>query len=125
MNPFWNATTPDKTKLDLACSILQKAIRRGEETAAVWAIKEIYRGKKQKLFGCDIWRKLYIYAGEEVGLADNLMPLRLQDLEYASKRIAMTANTECVTKDADLLYLIMAVMILCRVKKSQPRREGH
>jgi hypothetical protein len=125
MNPFWSATTPDGTKLDYACSILQKAIRRGEETAAIWATKQIYLGKKAKRYGCDLWRKLYIYAAEEVGLADIIMPLRLTDLERIADRIAVTSTDE-VTSNADMLYYVMAVLILCRARKSRGCNEaGH
>jgi replication-associated recombination protein RarA len=119
MNPFWSAKTPDGTKLDLAVSMLQKCVRRGREADAIYLVKQLYHGGKQRLFACDIWRKLYIYAGEEVGLADILLPMRLQDLERSADRIAASGQQDGVTKDADLLYLIMAVMILCRVKKSR------
>lgn len=119
MNPYWSAKTPDGTKLDLAVSMLQKCVRRGREADAIYLVKQLYHGGKQRLFACDIWRKLYIYAGEEVGLADILLPMRLQDLERAADRIAVSGQQDGVTKDADLLYLIMAVMILCRVKKSR------
>jgi replication-associated recombination protein RarA len=119
MKPYWSAKIPDGTKLDLAVSMLQKCVRRGREADAIYLIKQLYHGRKQKLFACDIWRKLYIYAGEEVGLADILLPMRLQDLERAADRIAVSAQQDGVTKDAGLLYLVMAVMILCRVKKSR------
>jgi replication-associated recombination protein RarA len=99
--------------------MLQKCVRRGREADAIYLVKQLYHGGKQRLFACDIWRKLYIYAGEEVGLADILLPMRLQDLERSADRIAASGQQDGVTKDADLLYLIMAVMILCRVKKSR------
>src|SRR5208337_513189 len=126
MNPYWSAETPDKTKLDYAVSMLQKCIRRGREADAIYLLKQLYHGRKQKLFACDIWRKLYIYAGEEVGLADILMPLRLTDLERCAERVAGNGQRDGVTKHADLLYYIMAVKILCRVKKSRGVNEaGH
>lgn len=117
-NPYWSAKTPDGTKLDYAVSMLQKCVRRGREADAIYLVKELYHGKKQGLFGCDIWRKLYIYAAEDAGLADILLPLRLQDLERAANRINAVQG-DGITQDADLLYLVMAVMILCRVKKSR------
>lgn len=119
MKPYWSAHTPDGTKLDYAVSMLQKCVRRGREKDAVYLIKQLYHGRKRKMFNCDIWRKLHIYAAEDVGLADILMPMRLADLERAADRIAVTGQHDGVTRNADLLYLIMAVMILCRVKKSR------
>jgi len=54
------------------------------------------------------------------------MPLRLTDLERCAERLAGNGQRDGVTKHADLLYYIMAVKILCRVKKSRGVNEaGH
>jgi len=51
---------------------------------------------------------------------------RLLDLEQCAKRVATNGDSQVVTKNADLLYLIKAVKILCRVKKSRGVNEaGH
>jgi replication-associated recombination protein RarA len=119
MNPYWSAKTPDGQRLDETVSKLQKCVRRGREADAIYLVKQLYFGRKQKLFGCDIWRKLHIYAAEEVGLADILLPMRLQDLERAADRVNAMGQHDGITQHADLMYVVMAVMILCRVKKSR------
>jgi hypothetical protein len=42
MKPIWNGTvvTPDGTRADLAKSLLQKCIRRGRESNAVYYAKQ-------------------------------------------------------------------------------------
>jgi replication-associated recombination protein RarA len=113
MQPIWSARTPDGRKADEVISMLQKCVRRGLEGDALYLVKQLYHGRKQKMFGCDIWRHLLVYSVEDVGLADVTMVSRILDLERAAKRV--------VSKDhnADLLMIVEAVMILCRTEKSR------
>jgi hypothetical protein len=117
MQPVWSGLTPDGMKADLVVSSLQKCIRRGLEGDAVYFVKQLYNGRKQRTFGCDIWRRLFIISVEDVGLADIIMPLRLVDLERVAKRVG-TYN------DADLLPVVEAVLLLCRAPKSRVVDDG-
>jgi hypothetical protein len=83
MQPIWSATTPDKTTTaGLAKSLVQKCIRRGRESDAVYFAKQLYLGRKKRIHGCDIWKRLIIISVEDIGVADILMPLRIEDLAW-------------------------------------------
>ena len=55
-HPFWSASTPSGEKLKYVKSILQKSIRRGKEDCAVWAVTEMYTGRRLGMFDCEIGR---------------------------------------------------------------------
>jgi len=46
LRPFWSAKCPDETKVDLAKSAMQTAIRRGKEKAACYWIRQMYFANK-------------------------------------------------------------------------------
>ena len=108
MQPIWSATTPDEGKADVAVSSLQKCIRRGLEADAIYFAKQLYFGRKQRTFGCDIWRRLLIISVEDIGPADILMPIRITDLE----RVALWNTSE-------LRMIVEAVVHLARASKSR------
>src|SRR3954452_2722868 len=62
-------TSPEPKPLDispwLAMSLLQKAIRRGEEAYALQAAAALLRDSPERL-----WRRLGLIAFEDIGLAD-------------------------------------------------------
>ncbi len=59
--------TPDGTDLRVAVSALIKALRRGQELEGYYWAKQIEAGG----FWRYLWRRLRIFASEDVGLGDN------------------------------------------------------
>jgi replication-associated recombination protein RarA len=93
-------------------SALQKCIRRGlEEQALFWATELDIAG-----FGEYVWKRLRIIASEDVGLADSAV---------ASTILALYQNWREQAKKKDVrhaperLFLVHAVLILCRAPKSR------
>jgi hypothetical protein len=82
-----------------------ECIRSGREADAVYLAKQLY-GERQQL-----WRDLSTCA---VGAWDAMMPLRFEDLERLAKRVG---NHDPDHKP-DLLMIVHAAMLLCRVQKS-------
>jgi hypothetical protein len=84
-------------------SALQKAIRRGEETRALyWAQELMESGETYRM-----WRRLIVIAAEDVGVADPDMVMRIWAMNQAHN----------VGREANIPFL--AVMLLCRAKKNR------
>lgn len=122
--PFWSATTPCGKKLKYVKSVLQKAIRRGKEHAAIWALNEIYVGRRLGMFNANIWRSLIIIGLEDIGPAFRPLMHELRDLQWAQKQIVVPRTTGGVTVDADRLAFVQAVLLMCRCKKSRANNEA-
>jgi replication-associated recombination protein RarA len=92
-------------------SALHKDIRRGNEYEALfWAVKMRSMGKKQ----CTrLWNKLKIIASEDIGPANPMMPVIIETLEKQYSD-AMKRRS-----DTYRLFLVNAVVILARSKKSR------
>jgi len=73
--PPWSAKTPDGTKVDVARSAAQKAVRDGDENAGVYWIRQLYRA------GQDVWKALSIFAVEEIGVADRSVKSQVPELQ--------------------------------------------
>lgn len=93
-------------------SALQKSIRRGEEDCALYFTVELYESN----FDEYLWKRLRIIASEDVGLAEPLMPATIQAL-YQSYQDQKKKKDE--KHRPERLYLIHAVLLLCRAKKSR------
>ena len=117
-HPFWSASTPSGEKLKYVKSILQKSIRRGKEDSAIWAVNEMYVGRRLGMFDCDIWRSLIIMAMEDIGLAHRNLLRELRDLKWAQEYVVVSTKTG-ITKDADRLAFIQAVLLMCRCQHSR------
>ena len=89
-------------------SAFQKAIRRGEEELAVqWAIElETYNTHL-------LWKRLEIIASEDIGPANDMMAILVGNLRYKYDS-AVKGKSQ-----AYRLYLIHAVLSLCRSEKSR------
>jgi hypothetical protein len=124
-HPFWTASTPSGEKLKYVKSILQKAIRRGKEHAAVWAINEMYMGRRMGMFNCDIWRSLIVIGLEDIGPAYRPLMRELRDLKWAQEYVERPITTGGVTVHADRLAFIQAVLLMCRCKKSRAVNEAY
>ncbi len=107
--PPWcpDAKTPDGTQVDVAISALQKAVRDCDEVVAVYWVRQLY------LAGAKMWKRLHVYAAEDVGLADLSVKTHILELEQAAEKCKGGGKTR------DLLHIVEAVMILCRAKKSR------
>jgi replication-associated recombination protein RarA len=90
-------------------SALQKAVRRGEERAALWWASELDLAG----FGGYVFRRLRIMASEDVGLADPEAVLLVNALW------THWAEAKKTKHEAELpLFLAHAVIVLARAKKS-------
>ena len=95
-----------------ASSALQKSIRRGlEREAMFWASELDLSG-----YGNYVWKRLRIIASEDVGLADPQAVLLTRALyeNWLEQRKADKGDSETCA-----LYLLHAVMVLARAKKSR------
>jgi replication-associated recombination protein RarA len=94
-------------------SAMQKAIRRGEETAALfWATELDLAG-----FGNYVFKRLRIIASEDVGLADPYMPATIRAL-YDSWQ-ELTKEYKGKPRQPARMFLTHAVLLLVRAKKSR------
>ncbi len=92
-------------------SAMQKSIRRGlEEDALFWASELDLSG-----YGNYVWKRLRIIASEDVGLASSVcVQIRALYDNWVEAR-KEEGKKECAGK----LFLVHAVLLLCRVKKSR------
>ena len=96
-------------------SALQKCIRRGlEEEALYWAI-ELYNSG----FSEYVWKRLQIITSEDVGLAEPAMVSEIEALYQMFLRQAKKTKASEDKNAPERLYLVHAVMKLCRAKKSR------
>jgi replication-associated recombination protein RarA len=93
-------------------SAMQKCIRRGlEDDALFWATELDLSG-----FGEYVWKRLKIIASEDVGLADNSAALTIFALYQDWREQKKKADEKHAP---ERLFLIHAVMVLARAKKSR------
>jgi hypothetical protein len=123
-HPFWSASCPCEKKLKYVKSVLQKSIRRGYEHAALWALNEMYMGRRLGMFDCNIWRSLTIIGLEDIGMAYRPLMGELRNLEWAQRSIEVPIKSRGVTVNADRLAFVQAVLLMCRCKKSRANDEA-
>lgn len=91
-------------------SALQKAIRRGQEEAAVyWALEMDNSG-----FTAYAFRRLAVIASEDVGLAEPTMPAVIEALRSSWERERQHRKGA-----RGGLFLVHATLALCRARKSR------
>ena len=95
-----------------AASALQKSIRRNEEDCALFFAVELYESG----FAEYVWKRLKIISSEDVGLAEPFMPATIHAL-YQSYLDQKKKKDE--KNRPERLFLIHAVLLLCRAKKSR------
>lgn len=103
---------PDGTPLKVAVSALIKTLRRGQEVEALYWARQI-----EARYGKYVWRRLRIFASEDVGLGD----------PHAAVLVASLADTYRVLADErqkkthpiDRSPLTHAVLYLARAEKSR------
>ncbi len=92
-------------------STLQKAIRRGDESRALFFSTEVILSGKDEA----IWRRLKVITSEDVGLATLSAPAIIESLHSGYKE----AKKQKKDSKPERLMIIHAVLFLCRCKKSR------
>jgi hypothetical protein len=103
-------TVPDGTPLNEAVSILIKELRRGRELEALYWARQI-EGSYHKY----VWRRLAIFAAEDVGLGNPLAVVIVQSLAMAYD----TEKRDSSRGKPDGNLITMAVMVLARSMKNR------
>ena len=94
---------------DEAASALQKSVRRGQESDALYFALEL----SDSGYTAYVWRRLLVITSEDVGLAEPTMPATI----HALHQNALTL--EAKRKGSGRLPLVHAVLLLSRAKKSR------
>jgi len=90
-------------------SALQKCVRRGLELEAVHFAVEL-----EEFNPTALWNRLEIIASEDVGCANLLMPLLIENLHRSYLK-----SKEKLNDDSYRLFLVNAVVCLCRSPHSR------
>lgn len=108
----YNLQTKNKYELFVCSSAMQKSIRRGDEMGALfWALE-----LSESRFGEYAWRRLKVIASEDIGLAEPFLPAVIHALyEFYKDQLKKSTGT----KHSERLFLVHAVLLLCRAKKSK------
>jgi replication-associated recombination protein RarA len=88
-------------------SALQKAIRRGQEKAALYWATELTLSE----YGNHLWKRLRIIASEDIGIADSNVAVQVRALYDNWKDFGQDTSGE--------LFTVQAVLILVRAPKSR------
>lgn len=104
--------TKNKYKFFECSSALQKAIRRNIEKDALFFMTELYLSG----YGEYVWKRLKIIVSEDVGLAEPNMAANIHALYmmYNEQKVKSKG-----AKTPERLFLVQAVVMLCRAKKSR------
>lgn len=94
-------------------SALQKAVRRGEEEIALYFTVELFNSGYENY----LWKRMKIYASEDIGLAFPTMPLLINTLQQSFE--AQKKENKPDSTRPERLFLIHAMLLLIRSKKSR------
>lgn len=93
-------------------SALQKALRRGEEEAALfWAVELDESGYAEYL-----WKRLRIICSEDVGPAEPHLPATLRALYESWRELKAKADDK---HRPERLFIVHAIILLARARKSR------
>jgi hypothetical protein len=106
----YQRTVPDGTLLSDAVSILIKELRAGHELEALYWARQI-----EDKFYKYVWRRLEIFACEDVGLANPFLIV----IVGALKSAYMTHRAESSKDKPDTNIIAMAVLLLARSAKNR------
>ena len=110
--PMYNLQTNNKYDMFICSSAMQKSIRRGDEDGALfWAIE-----LSESRFGDYVWRRLRAITSEDIGLAEPLMTAVINALHESYREQAKKSTG---VKHPERLFLVHAVLLLCRARKSK------
>lgn len=102
--------TPDGTPLNEAVSLLIKELRRGKELNALYWATQI-----EENFWKYLWRRLLIFAAEDVGIGTPYAIASVHALAEAYSRVKKESRAK--TPDGNLVS--MAVLLLARCDKNR------
>jgi MgsA AAA+ ATPase C terminal len=102
--------TADGTALDVAVSSLIKSLRRGREVEAFYWASQI-----ERRFPLYVWRRLGVFAAEDVGIADPQAVVIVASL----RQVVELIRVESRSPRADACVLGMATLYLARAPKSR------
>ena len=94
-----------------ASSAMQKGIRRNQEREALFWAFELWEGGYHKY----VWKRLLYILSEEVSIAEPTMPAQIKALHD----LYIWAQKEYSSEGVGKLYMIHAVVLLSRAKKSR------
>ena len=109
-HPFLDKQTSGGYLVGECASALQKAIRRCEERHALWWATELDLAG----YANYVWRRLRLICSEDVGLAEPDLPATIRAL-YDNWLESTKAKKEGDAR----LYLVHAVLLLARARKSR------
>jgi replication-associated recombination protein RarA len=93
-------------------SAMQKSIRRGDEDGALFWATELDKSG----YGEYVWKRLRIMASEDIGLGEPRFPSELNALYNFWKQLKSKKDE---ANKPERLFLVHAVIIAARVKKSR------
>lgn len=96
-------------------SALQKSIRRGNEGDALYFATELDLAG----YGNYVWKRLRIIASEDVGLAEPMACVQVRALYENWLEQSKAEKREDVKRFPSRIFLVHAVMLLCRARKSR------
>lgn len=111
MTPTYPSATKKGYEFYEVASALQKAVRRGDEEVALYFTVELFNSG----YGEYVWKRLRLICSEDIGLAEPTMPAVIQAL-YQSYLDLKKKNDHGTP---ERLFLVHAVLLLCRAKKSR------
>lgn len=94
-----------------ASSAFQKAIRRCNESAALFWMAEFYDSHK----GEYLWKRMMIIVAEDIGLAEPHLHTHVREL-YESYKYMLAKKDK---KKSERLFMVQAVLLMVRAKKSR------
>ena len=124
--PVYIATTPHGWDVDVAVSGAHKSMRRGDEVNGVYWIKELYFTNAEGRCRINVWKQIFIYACEDIGLADLTVKTQVLGLHQKAEIKRHVHELEQITEfckggthHPDLLMVVEAMMLCCRAEKSR------
>jgi hypothetical protein len=124
--PTYCAKTPDGWPIDVAKSAAHKFMRWGDEGNGVYFIKQLYGTNEEGRCRINVWKQIFVYACEDIGVADLTVKTHVLDAYLKAQvkkeiheleQIAEVCGGD--TRNSDLIMVVLAMLICCRAEKSR------
>jgi hypothetical protein len=124
LKSFYCATTPHGWDVDVAESGAHKSMRRGDEGNGVYWIKQLYFANAEGRCHINVWKQIFVYSCEDIGLADLSVKTHVLDLYKKLKQhLEELEEIGEICKDgachSDLEMVVEAMMLCCRAEESR------